>query len=294
MLKMSGLDANPVLLSTRDNGIALFPNRSKFNYVIASVLLDGKTILLDATDKFASTNTLPTRDLNSKGRLINNDGSSNEIDLIPKYNSVNNVNLVVNLDTNGKIEGKVREFYFDYNALKFRTKYSGMSKEVYLEKLEKKYPGLEIENYEVANEKQVYEPIIESYSIKNANVVEKLGDKMFFSPMLHLALKENYFRQEDRKYQVDFAFPSKEKYSIVISIPEGYKIESLPKAASFSTENKYLSFNFSTTNQGNQIVVILNLEYNNSVIPAEYYSSLKEFFKLVIEKQNEKIVLKKI
>lgn len=51
MLKMAGLDANPVLLSTRDNGVALFPNRSKFNYVIACVNLDGKQILLDASRK---------------------------------------------------------------------------------------------------------------------------------------------------------------------------------------------------------------------------------------------------
>jgi hypothetical protein len=37
MLRYAGLNANPVLVSTRSNGIAMFPNRTAFNYVIAAV-----------------------------------------------------------------------------------------------------------------------------------------------------------------------------------------------------------------------------------------------------------------
>ena len=37
MLRYAGINANPVLVSTRSNGIALFPNRTAFNYVIAAV-----------------------------------------------------------------------------------------------------------------------------------------------------------------------------------------------------------------------------------------------------------------
>jgi hypothetical protein len=39
-----GLNANPVLVSTRSNGIAMFPNRTAFNYVIAAVENGGNTI----------------------------------------------------------------------------------------------------------------------------------------------------------------------------------------------------------------------------------------------------------
>ena len=34
MLRSQGVDANPVLVSTRNNGIPLFPTRKGFNYVI--------------------------------------------------------------------------------------------------------------------------------------------------------------------------------------------------------------------------------------------------------------------
>jgi hypothetical protein len=45
-----GLNANPVLVSTRSNGIAMFPNRTAFNYVIAAVENGGNYTLLDASD----------------------------------------------------------------------------------------------------------------------------------------------------------------------------------------------------------------------------------------------------
>jgi transglutaminase-like putative cysteine protease len=293
MLKMGGLDASPVLLSTRDNGVPMFPSRSKFNYVIASVLLDGKQYLLDATDKFCTINNLPNRDLNDKGRLINKDGSSSEIDLMPTYNSLYNRNVLSKIDSNGELSGQIREQYFDYQALRFREKYSGISKESYLEKEEKTYPGLEIENYELKNDKLIYDPIIETYTFKNKSAVEIIEDKMYFSPMLYFSTKENPFKQDNRQYPVNFSFPSKDKYLIVIDIPEGYKVESLPKSTSIGIDKKYLSFNFSATNTDKQITIAINYEINESVIPSEHYDTLKQFFKVMIEKENEKIILKK-
>jgi len=70
MLRQANLEANPVLISTRANGISLFPSSTAFNVVIASVVVDGKLVLLDATSKYATPGILPIRDLNWFGRLI--------------------------------------------------------------------------------------------------------------------------------------------------------------------------------------------------------------------------------
>ncbi|HSN50473.1 MAG TPA: DUF3857 domain-containing protein, partial [Bacteroidales bacterium] len=63
MLKELGLDASPVILSTRDNGILVesHPVFTQVNYVVASVVIDGKTFLLDATGKNRPYNFLPQR-----------------------------------------------------------------------------------------------------------------------------------------------------------------------------------------------------------------------------------------
>ena len=214
MLKMGGLEANPVLLSTRDNGVALFPNRSKFNYVIASVVLDGKQYLLDATDKFCTINNLPIRDLNNKGRLINKDGSSEEINLMPNYNSLYNVNLIGKIDGEGVVTAQIKEQHFDYNALRYRQNYSGVSKESYIENQEKKTPSLEISDYELKNDKAIYEPIIENYTIKNKNVVEIIGDKMFFFSYDVLCNKRKSIQTRKPIVSGRFLFSHKEKIQL--------------------------------------------------------------------------------
>jgi hypothetical protein len=294
MLRMSGLDANPVLISTKDNGIALFPNRSKLNYVITAVVIDGKRVLLDATDKFCNMKNLPIRDLNSKGRVINKTGNCVEVDLIPNYTSATVNTLFVDIDSKGVISGKVRKQYLDYNALQFRNYYSGIAKEICIENIEKKYTGLEIGDYELENDKLIDKPVIESYTIKNQNVVEIIGDKMFFSPMLYLAITKNPFKQEERKYPVDFPFPLKDKYVISINIPESYEVATLPKNSSMTIEEKQVSFSYQISKNERLVTLVFNYDINYATISAEYYNSLKELFKMMIEKQNEKIVLKRI
>lgn len=59
MLRYAGLNANPVLVSTRSNGIPLFPTSDGFNYVVSGLQLDNGLILLDATEKMHSQTYSP-------------------------------------------------------------------------------------------------------------------------------------------------------------------------------------------------------------------------------------------
>jgi hypothetical protein len=293
MLRFVGLDANPVLVSTRANGIALYPSRIAYNTVIASALVDGKLILLDATSKYSAPNVLPLRDLNWFGRIIRKDETSDMIDLMPNFSSQDLVNMLVSIDTKGQVSGKIREQYLDYDALRFRENYSGVSKETITEKMEKRNSGLEVSEYEL-NDKDLGEPVVEKYSIKDSNEADVIGDKIYFSPLLQFTTKENPFKQEKREYPVDFSFPSKDKYMFNITIPEGYQVENLPKPIALAMDKGYGNFSMAIANTNNQIQITVNLSINTSIIPADDYDTLKEFFKKVIEKENEKIVIKKI
>ena len=117
---------------------------------------------------------------------------------------------------------------------------------------------------------------------------------MYFSPLLHFGMKENPFKQEEREYPVDFGFPTNDKYSVNIAIPDGYQIESLPAQVALSMPDNYGSFKYMISNTDNLIQVVVSLDINSAIIPSDDYSTLKEFFKKVVEKENEKVVLKKI
>lgn len=294
MLRFANLDANPVLISTRTNGIALYPSRTAFNMVIAAVKLDNNLVLLDATSKYSLPNILPLQDLNWFGRILRTDGTSDMVNLMPESISQDVVNVIASIDTNGQISGKFREQYLDYNALRFRENYIGLAKESIVEKIEKSHSGLEVEDYELTTDPNLNESVIEKYSFKNTNSSEIIGTKIYISPLLHLVSTENPFKQETREYPIDFSFPFKDKYMISITIPDGYQIESMPKPISIVMDKGYGSFNLTTNNTDNQVQIIVNLNINASIIPAEDYETLKEFFKVVSDKEAEKMVIKKI
>ncbi|RRJ91133.1 DUF3858 domain-containing protein [Flavobacterium macacae] len=295
MLRYANIKANPVLVSTQANGIAYYPNRTAYNYVICAIEQEnGEYILLDATSKNSLPDILPLRNLNWVGRMIRENKTSKEIDLMPKMISRELINVMAQIDAEGKITGKARDQYFDYNACAFRDYYLKMSRDSYLEMIEKRYNGVEIGEYTTNNDKDLEKPMIETYDFTHTNMVERIGGKIYFSPMLYFAKVENPFKQEKREFPVDFPFPYQDKYTFSITIPDGYEIESLPKALSVVMEENLGSFKFNISSVGKTIQVMATIDVNSSHFSPNYYPTLKDFYKAMIEKQNEKVVLKKV
>lgn len=294
MLRFAEIKANPVLISTRSNGIAFFPNRTAFNYVIAAVEVNDGLILLDATEKYSTPNVLPLRDLNWFGRLIRKDGTSIEVDLMPKVLSKESTNMVLVLEDNGFVSGKIRNQLTDHEALSFRQKYVVTSKDSYLETLENKNNNIEISDYKRENELDLSKPIVENYSFKDSKSIEVINDKIYISPMIFLSLKENPFKQEVREYPVDFGHPWEEKYNVSIKIPQGYVVETLPETMNITTGEGIGFFKYIIVDNGGNIQVSIVASINSAIVSSDFYEVLKDFFQQMIDKQNEKIVLKKV
>jgi hypothetical protein len=294
MLRYAGLTANPVLVSTRSNGIALFPNRTAYNYVIAAVETETGNILLDATDRFSVPNVLPMRALNWYGRLIRKDGSSDQVELMPKKPSSDIVFMNYSIDADGKISGKAKRQCSDYNAMLFREKISGQKEDAYLEKLENDNNKIEISEYSRTNEKELLLPTTETYSFTGSNLCERIGEKIYLSPMLFFADEKNPFNQETREYPVDFGFPFVDKYNITIKIPDGFSVESLPVPAAMNMEDNLGTFKFNIGVNENSLQMSVSHQINEAIVATSQYEMLKEFYKGLIAKETEKIVLKKI
>ncbi len=105
---------------------------------------------------------------------------------------------------------------------------------------------------------------------------------------------ENPFKSEDRKYPVNFAYPWEDNFLINIEIPEGYRVESLPKPIALGLPENLGTFKYNISQNGGTINLKASLEINSALIAPQYYSVLKEFYKQLVEKETEKVVLSKI
>ncbi|KGO94191.1 transglutaminase [Flavobacterium subsaxonicum WB 4.1-42 = DSM 21790] len=292
MLRYAKLDANPVLVSTRDNGIAVFPTYKAYNYVIAAAEIEGKTVLMDATSKFAEPDILPLRDLNWQGRLIKKDGTGKAIDLMPKATNKELISVLATISPDGTVQGKTRSQYVNHGAYVMREVFAKAGQADYLEMLEGQFKGIAINDYKMSNAQDTENPLVEEYTFTNSLIADVMGEKIYFNPMLYFSIAQT-FKQETREYPVDFTFPRQNKFLITITIPKGYVIESLPKTMDITMENKIGAFKYNIVLSGNNIQLAATLEIFNHTVMPEHYQTLKEFFKIIIAKQNEKIVLKK-
>lgn len=294
MFRYAGLNANPILVSTKSNGIPLFPTTDGFNYVIAGVEVTENVILFDATEKNTAPGILPNRAINWMGRLVRKDGSSSQVNLIPKQLSKETHYVIAQVNPDGSVEGKTRTQYTHQLALSLRDKLAKTDQETYLEDMENSHGEMEIDNYELKNQKEISKPLVEICEFSKEDQCDIVGDKIYFKPMLFMAQSTNPFKMEKREYPVDFSFPRQQKYVISLTIPEGYQVESLPESTKVMLPDNSGSFSYNILSSGNQIKVNAVTELRTAFFPVEYYDALKEYYKNLILKHSEKVVLSKI
>lgn len=294
MLRELGVEAYPVLVSTVDNDIPIFPTREGFDYVIVQAEYEGRKVLLDATEKYAGIDLIPLRAANWKGRLIKEDGTSEWIKLTDSERSEETVLLSLRLDGESKIIGKGQKRLTNYRALRSRITNVNSTQEELQEYIQNNNFGLQIDDLIIEDLKSVNKPITFKYNITYNNGFDKVGDKIYISPLLYEANKESIFKLEKRKLPLDLSFPIKTKIIVNIEIPEGYEVESLPESIKAIYNEDVGYYKYVSKHSNGIISTIATFNLDVSVIQPENYEVFKKFFEAIVSKDAEKIILKKI
>lgn len=295
MLREIGFKSNPILISTIGHGI---PSTEAFltdyNYVISSVELeDGKTIFLDASNKFTRPNLLPRHCLNWYGRLIRPDGTTKQVNLNPAFPSADDINLNIELKEDGTVTGSYNRRYTKQLALDFRN--SKINNQNQKTKIENKY-GLNIEDYELKNMDSLSKALIENFSFTKKNAADIINDKIYFNPLLFLSLQENPFKQDitERQFPINYTFPRSKSVVINFKTPNNYKVVNLPEQLSLIIKDYNGSYNFEIKQINNTSFELKTVrKINKSIINPRFYKDLKNFYSNIVEKETDKIVLTK-
>jgi len=293
MFRAANINANPVILSTRSHGIPIFPTLDGFNYVIAGVEVENNVLLFDATEENSTPNVLPLRDLNWQGRIIRENESSTWINLISKPADLN-ANAQITISEDGEVQGLKRTLYKNYEALNFRNKFKKAKDEDIITKIEENNENIEISDFKIMNKNKTYKPVTVMYKFSSEELTDVVGDKIYFKPLFFMAETENPFKLENRDYPIDFGMPNTNKKVESITIPDGYAVESIPESFAIGLPDNLGVYKFSITSSGNKISVISLFKINSSIIPTSYYPKLKEFYKQMVAKNLEQVVLKKV
>lgn len=294
MLKYAGLKANPILISTRDNGVPLFPTRNGFNYVVAGVNLNDEIILLDASDKYSEPGMLPYRARNWQGRIIREDRSSDWVDLMRNSNSEKTTVLNVKVDDQFNFEGRVIEVLDGFYAKSYREDFTDLNNDERIKKLEESNTKIIISDLDVQNEKELDKNIKKSFKFELPDGAEQIGGNVYINPLLFLTTTSNPFKSDDRQFPVFLKHRSSITNTVNFMLPDNVKVESLPANKAVTLNEKDAMFKFVVVQNGNFLRVTSELKLNTIIYLPEDYEMLKNFYNQLILINSEKIVLTKI
>lgn len=294
MLRVAGIHANPVAISTKDNVKPYFPTVDRLNTVIAYAKINNEEYFLDATEEFSDINVMPVKDYNWSGILIDNPNKVwQKINLKEPEMAIGQYAINAKLDEEGVIEGNFKAKYLKHKAYEFREAFKDQVLEDFIANRESTYNNIEISNYKVENAKTFSGAVQESFNYYQENGAEVINNKIYIQPFSILKIEENPFKPNERLFPVDFGYAFLERSVLTIEIPEGYKAETQPKPVLFKMPNSLGEFKYMPTLLGNKLKLMVEFKIKKSVINADKYLFLKQFFNQIIEKEAEQIVLTK-
>lgn len=136
-------------------------------------------------------------------------------------------------------------------------------------------------------------PVVESYLFELDGNVETLGEELYFYPFMMFRTKENIFKSNKREFPINFGYPSKNRFVFSMDIPEGYVVSSLPEPISISLPDNMATYKFNLLVQGSKLQLSVALDIIESLIPSLYYEETKSFYSMIVDKESERVVLKK-
>ncbi|MEL6559863.1 MAG: transglutaminase domain-containing protein [Bacteroidota bacterium] len=286
MLRAAGIEAQPVILSTRDHGKikANYPFQHFFNNVITLINEPGLSYLTDATDPLIAYNRIPPRCINENGLIVNK-GEGGWVNLESKFLSLNNKLFSVSIDPESSVAtAGVTIQSSEYHAYAYKNAYGKNEEAVKNGMLEN---GLsDVSQIRFINYEKNTKPYVIAF--KATAEVEEVGGKLILSPFFKFPIAENSLVEEERKYPIDLVFAESRSFKSQINIPEGYTIKQLPEGLNMKDELTAIKLNYQMA--GKQLIVEGSYSFKKAVFQPEEYAQVKNLLNRVIEKFNQEIV----
>lgn len=290
LLKSANIDVNPVIMSTRNHGAISkgHPFMHFFNYVIAMVEIDGNKYYIDATDPLLDYKELPTRCINRDGLVLKpkvEEWIVTEQKNIKETERQFNITIHPNL---GKMDVSAKYTASGNDGYNYRRMYEGKTENIE-EHIQKRMKLTSAKNVTVEDDNDKHKPFVFSFDYDYG--IENTGNKLFIQPFAGLSIAENPFKQNQRTLIIDLVYISGDKYKSTINIPEGYKVEYLPKEMKY--DNRQMIINYSAKEIDGKIEVEASYQTKNNLYHPGSYLPLKIGMAEVIKHFSDMIVLVK-
>ena len=292
-LIQAGIDAKPVLISTRDHGkpLHLYPFVDQFNHMVIIANPDGKDHWIDLGNKLRPLGLLRANSLNGKGWLVDQQDPI-WID-VPVMDSKTIYLIKGNLDANGIFNGTVETRFTGYHAVSYRQQAKDDKEKLNAELIMNGPLPISIISAEFVNLEDPTQPLQYKGTITNESIATAAANKLYLNPILPKGLDELPFKLIDRTYPIEMNYPSDISMIMNLTLPEGFAAESMPEPIRFVTENNGIQVTYDASVTAGKLNVTLKYIVKQLNFDPAEYPVLKGIYDQRKQKFNEQIVLAK-
>ena len=296
MLRHEGVSADPLILSTRENGYASssYPLIDEYNYVICIAYIGDKWVPLDASLPFIGFGQLQVKCYNGYGHVMNEEKPLEILFSADSVSETSVTSVFITNDEKGKHSGSLKSTFGKSGSFDRRVEINSTSPKSYETKIKTTYGSeMLIENFEIDSLKKFQFPLSVHYDFALKNLSTG-ADILYLNPMLNEGYKVNPLNSAERLFPVEMPYKIDETYLLNMEIPAGYQVDELPKSTKVAYNETEGLFEYLIQKVDNNIQMRVRLKFNKAFFPIEEYADLRSFYAFVLKKESEQIVFKKI
>lgn len=297
LLRKADIDATLIATRSRDYGFinATHPSQLDLNYLLVQIDDEtGKTHLLDATEKNVEFGHLPGRALNLKGITVRSSGGREVPIKNPNIGS-NKVVAKATITDEMTLDLLVKSKHQGYAASTKAQEYSSLGdNDAIMDYQESKYEGRSYEVFEKDNSTNAHNELKTEERFYSSDALKEINDKLYIDAFFGLIGSENPFTAETRELPIFKDQMLNKKTTIVLDVPEGYSIESLPDEMQISLPESMEKFTYTVSSQADKVIINIIVSENSDILNPVHYEGIKKYYEMVEAKASEKIVLVKV
>ena len=298
MVRTQQIPAFLMRVSTRDEYFfnPNVPNWRQLNSEIAIVHLGEKDVFLDPGTRFCPFGLLEWMRTSVEG-VRQTAGGGTELGKTPQadYSQALSKRIAqFTISDDGNVKGKITLTWEGQEALGhrlsgFRTDEAGRKKDLE-DELKALLPGGAMVKFSSANAWEDGDaPLTAIFEVEVPGFASTTGKRLLFPPALFQVNSRRQFASTDRKNPIYFYYPYRAIDLVLITLPAGLQVESLPQTPMVRTD--YAIYKVSRTAAGNKLTFQRDFAIAGFAFTVDHYASLKTFYEGVNSGDGEQVVL---
>ena len=299
MLNHVDVESYRTWIGTRNRPYSYFevPTPMVDNHMINTAIIENDTIFLDATDSYVPFG-MPSAFTQTKEALLGLDSDNFKVIKVPIQKSNKSQSLIksnISIDEGIVIVSEKRtftgyekvDFITDYTYKKNdKTEEEFLNTTLQLGNNKTEYTNITIENFDNKTT-----PLVLSYDLSINNYAKTVANKTYINLNIDHVLAKSKIDIEDRKYSKKIDNTFKKSYTTTFTIPNGYKVNYIPKDLSF--DNPEFGYSISYVQEDKKIIQHKTIYINTLSVKKEQFETWNSFIKSIIKAYKKNIIIEK-